>query len=111
MLNDRSSGTEASGEAAAPSRRGFLGSALGGVSAVLGGLALSGCAHSARHEGSQSREGAQEGKTPDEACTSSLTGLQLRAVEEGEAVTMDYREDRLTLVLDERRRITRAYIG
>lgn len=108
MSNDRSS---APAQSAVPTRRGFLGSTLGGVSALLGGLVLSGCAGTARSGTSQSPDEPQGGETPSRSCVSSLTGLELRAVEEGEAVTMDYREDRLTLVLDEQQRITRAYIG
>lgn len=111
MNNAKSSAPSVSGHPAVPARRGFLGSALGGVSALLSGLVLAGCSGTARSGSSQSPDEPQDGETPAESCVSNLTGLELRAVEEGEAVTMDYREDRLTLVLDEHQRITQAYIG
>lgn len=52
------------------------------------------------HEGPQ--------KEPD---LSALQGKVLRVVPKGGMMTMDYRPDRLTIVLDEEEKIERAFIG
>ncbi|MGM0561678.1 MAG: hypothetical protein ACQETX_11485 [Pseudomonadota bacterium] len=89
------------------SRRRFLDGLLRQVSVVLGGAFLAGCA---RINGAADTWEEGEG-SPSEACVSGLEGLHLRAVQDGQPVTQDYRRDRLTLVLDKQGRITRSYIG
>ncbi|WP_026988131.1 I78 family peptidase inhibitor [Fodinicurvata fenggangensis] len=89
------------------SRRRFLDGLLSQVPVVLGGAFLAGCARTSGAAGA--REEGEGG--PSEACVSGLEGLHLRAVQEGQPVTQDYRRDRLTLVLDEQGRISRSYIG
>jgi len=42
---------------------------------------------------------------------SALEGKTLRVVPKGGMMTMDYRQDRLTILLDEDERIERAYVG
>lgn len=92
------------------SRRGFLDNLVRQVPVAMGAILLSSCARTAQTADAQDdkRIGASG---PSESCVSGLKGLQLRAVEEGQPVTKDYREDRLTLVLDKQGRISRSYIG
>lgn len=99
-------GFSATGDSA-PSRRRFLGGLVRHLPAALGGVFLVGCTRTTGTAGTIE----EDASAPSEACVSGLEGLQLRAVEEGQPVTQDYRKDRLTLVLDKQGRISRSYIG
>lgn len=85
------------------SRRHLLGLAVAGAA---GGLAAA-CARS---------QAAAPGATEPQPAVSQaeldkLKGLMLRTVRPGEAVTMDYRADRLTVEVDAQGKIIRASIG
>lgn len=99
-------GSSAAGDSS-PSRRRFLGGVVRHLPFALGGVFLAGCARTTGKAGSIE----EDASPPSETCVSGLEGLQLRAVEEGQPMTQDYRKDRLTLVLDEQGRISRSYIG
>ncbi|WP_342237646.1 I78 family peptidase inhibitor [Inquilinus sp. OTU3971] len=85
------------------SRRHLLGLAVAGAA---GGLAAA-CARS-----QAAAPGAAEPEAPvSQAELDKLKGLMLRTVRPGEAVTMDYRADRLTVEVDAQGKILRASIG
>ncbi|MGO4128294.1 I78 family peptidase inhibitor [Inquilinus sp. YAF38] len=85
------------------SRRHLLGLAVAGAA---GGLAAA-CAR-----GQAATPGAIEPGAPvSQAELDKLKGLMLRTVRPGEAVTMDYRADRLTVEVDAQGKILRASIG
>jgi|GEM_PF-1636725 len=76
--------------------------------------ALAGLAAAALLAGCAGREGARADESPGEAPDidlSPLEGMSLRVVPAGGAMTMDYRPDRLTVVLDEDERIERIHVG
>lgn len=82
-------------------RQALLG--LAGLTLVAG-CSAHGSAEAESAEGSTGEAAAQ----PD---LSALAGKSLRVVPKGGMMTMDYREDRLTILLDENDRIERAYVG
>ena len=82
-------------------RQALLG--LAGLTLVTG-CSAHGSAEAESAEGSTGEAAAQ----PD---LSALAGKSLRVVPKGGMMTMDYREDRLTILLDENDRIERAYVG
>lgn len=76
---------------------------------LAGVTLLAGCsAHAAGREGAGAEPSEAEPARPD---LSFLAGKSLRVVPKGSVMTMDYREDRLTILLDEDERIERAYVG
>jgi hypothetical protein len=85
------------------SRRHLLGLAVAGAA---GGLAAA-CV--------RSQAAAPDAVEPQPALSQAeldkLAGLMLRTVRPGEAVTMDYRIDRLTVEIDAQGKIIRASIG
>lgn len=76
----------------------------------LAGLTLvAGCsAHSATGNSDAEESATTPQAEPD---LSALVGKTVRVVPKGGMMTMDYREDRLTILLDENDRIERAYVG
>ncbi|MGK9233764.1 hypothetical protein KXS07_19680 [Inquilinus limosus] len=85
------------------SRRHLLGLAVAGAA---GGLAAA-CARSQ----AAAPAGTEPQPAVSEAELAKLKGLMLRVVRPGEAVTMDYRADRLTVEVDGQGKILRASIG
>jgi hypothetical protein len=55
--------------------------------------------------------GAQAGGDEGEGLCPGLVGLTLRVVHPGDVITMDYREDRVTIEVDENEVIQRLSIG
>lgn len=85
-----------------PTERNERRGALAGLAALT---LLAGCA---------GRRGAGAEEAPGEAPDidlSPLVGMSLRVVPAGGAMTMDYRPDRLTVVLGEDERIERIHVG
>jgi hypothetical protein len=90
------------------SRRHLLGLAVAGAA---GGLAAA-CARSqAAAPGAAEPGTAEPQPAVSQAELDKLKGLMLRTVRPGEAVTMDYRADRLTVEVDAQGKILRASIG
>lgn len=85
----------------APNRR----LALTGLAALA---LLGGCASGERAEAGDRNDGTSEGTDLD---LTALQGKSLRVVPKGGMMTMDYRPDRLTILLDENEKIERAYVG
>lgn len=76
---------------------------------LAGVTLMAGCATRAAEEAAPGEGAAPAAETaPDLA---ALTGKSLRVVPKGGMMTMDYREDRLTILLDEDERIEQAYVG
>jgi len=85
-----------------PTERNERRGALAGLAALT---LLAGCAG---REPARAAEGT--GEAPD-IDLSPLEGMSLRVVPAGGAMTMDYRPDRLTVVLGEDERIERIHVG
>lgn len=89
------------------SRRHLLGLAVAGAA---GGLAAA-CARSQAAAPGAIEPGTEPQPAVSQAELDKLKGLMLRTVRPGEAVTMDYRADRLTVEVDTQGKILRASIG
>ncbi|WP_366554515.1 hypothetical protein [Aquibaculum sediminis] len=85
--------------------------ALAGLAAVT---LVGGCAtqRSAQAEGRE-KPARRSDVPPDESQPdlNAIKGMSLRVVPKGGMMTSDYRDDRLTILLDEDERIERAYVG
>lgn len=55
--------------------------------------------------------GSESGAAAPELCTSNMIGLSLRVVKSGQAVTQEYSDSRITIVLDKADRIASINIG
>ncbi len=89
------------------SRRHLLGLAVAGAA---GGLAAA-CARSQAAAPGATAPGIEPQPALSQTELDKLAGLMLRTVRPGEAVTMDYRIDRLTVEVDAQGKIIRASIG
>jgi hypothetical protein len=56
-------------------------------------------------------QGKPEDDAKDALCTANMTGLVLRVVKPGQAVTQEYNEGRLTITVDKNNRITDIRVG
>ena len=86
--------------------------------AEIGATSPSACGFETHAAGStvcirSARSAAEPGSAEEESGLdlSALEGKTVRVVPKGGMMTMDYREDRLTILLDEDERIERAYVG
>lgn len=90
-----------------PTERNDRRGALAGLAALT---LLGGCAGRRQARAEEGAGGKGAGEAPD-IDLSPLEGMSLRVVPAGGAMTMDYRPDRLTIVLDEEERIERIHVG